>query len=109
MNGDRMRRRIMTVAIGGLCAGLVAVAAAAGATETQPAQTSLRTAGPLRDLQPAVADPTDGAYAQFAASTAGGATTAYLVLYGLNPAAAGETHGAHVHTGPCVAGNGAAA
>jgi Cu/Zn superoxide dismutase len=75
---------------------------------TEGPAAGLRTAGPLRDLQPS-ANPTDGAFAQFAATTSGNSTTAYFVINGLNPAAAGEVHGAHVHTGPCVAGNGAAA
>ena len=103
------RRRAATLMFGAAAAGSLLVGTSAGAVVTQPAKTALRTAGPLQDLQPSVADPTDGGYAQFAANTSGGSTTAYLVLYGLNPAKAGETHGAHVHTGPCVAGNGAAA
>jgi hypothetical protein len=103
------RRRLGVLGLSAFIAASLAAGAAAGATTTNAPQTALRTAGPLRDLQPAVADPTDGAYAQVAANTSGTSTTVYLVVYGLQAAAAGQVHGAHVHTGPCVAGNGAIA
>ena len=99
-------RTLGGLGVGAFMAASLIAGTPAGGTTVGSTSTALRTAGPLRDLQPAVADPTDGAYAQFAASASGGSTTAYFVLYGLNPAAAGEVHGAHVHTGPCVAGNG---
>jgi Cu-Zn family superoxide dismutase len=93
--------------------GIIAVGAFIAASLTlggpATAATGLRTAGPLRDLAPSAANPTDGAYAQVAATGSGASTTVYLVINGLSPAAAGEVHGAHVHTGPCIAGDGTSA
>lgn len=64
----------------------------------------------LRDLQTAVADPTDGAHAHVVAEEPGdGTTVVRLKVTGLDHAAVGTTLGAHAHVGPCVEGNGAAA
>jgi Cu/Zn superoxide dismutase len=65
-------------------------------------------AGPLSDLQ-ATVDPTDGATARVQVTQHAGGSTASLLVWGLDRAAAGTTYGAHVHSGDCVAGNGAAA
>ncbi len=63
--------------------------------------------GPLADLSPATADGTDGGSA-IAVGVAGSSSTAVvLVTRGLTDP--GAVHGAHVHTGPCVAGDGAIA
>lgn len=68
----------------------------------------VRTAGSLSDLQPAAAGPFDGATAavQLVASSKG--SHALLRVRGVD-GADGETFGAHLHAGPCVAGDGAAA
>ena len=63
--------------------------------------------GPLRDLAPE-ASPTDGAYARLVAFASGGGTRAVLIVTGLR-GNVGQTLGAHVHTGPCLAGQPAAA
>lgn len=63
---------------------------------------------PLADLS-ADASATDGAWAVATAAVAQGQTTVTLNLKALDRDAAGTTYGAHVHTGPCVAGDGAAA
>lgn len=65
--------------------------------------------GYLTDLQLAVADPTDGVRAGATAVTGRGQTLVVLKLRGFDPSVAGRTFGAHVHTGTCVAGDGAAA
>ena len=39
----------------------------------------------------------------------GGSTTAVLTVRGIDRAQAGRVYGAHLHVGPCVAGDGAAA
>jgi Cu/Zn superoxide dismutase len=39
----------------------------------------------------------------------GDASTAVLVVHGVDPAQVGRTFGAHLHNGPCVDGNGPAA
>ncbi len=75
---------------------------------TSPA-TATRGAGNLTDLQPASADPTDGATARALAVGHHGRTLVVLHLRGLDRSAAGRTFGAHVHTGACVPGDGAAA
>ncbi len=63
----------------------------------------------LADLS-AADNPTDGARGLLVAVSPGdGSTRFVLVLTGLDPTAAGTTFGAHVHRGPCVAGNAAAA
>ncbi len=65
--------------------------------------------GPLSDLAPSAANVTDEASAQVFAISFGDSTYFVFLLSGLDPDAAGERYGAHVHVGPCVAGNGAAA
>lgn len=65
----------------------------------------------LRDLNPAGVDPTDGARSKLTMKIDDddSETEFTLRLEGLDPAAAGRTFGAHLHFGPCVAGNGPAA
>ena len=66
----------------------------------------------LRDLRPTVVDPTDGARSKLTMKIDDeddGETEFTLRLKGLDPAAAGRTFGAHLHFGPCVAGDGPAA
>lgn len=63
----------------------------------------------LTDLAPGVPNVTDGASADVYAIGTDDRTTLILVVSGLDEGAVGETFGAHVHTGACVPGNGAAA
>ncbi len=85
---------------------LAAVPVTASAGENGPL---VRTSGPLADLQTATAGPFDGASAsvQLVASARG--SHAVLRVRGVGPAADGQSFGAHLHVGPCVAGDGAAA
>ncbi|MEO6124256.1 MAG: superoxide dismutase family protein [Ilumatobacteraceae bacterium] len=102
MTSKRLKR-IVAVAVSAACALLsVAGTADAGAARA-------RGAGPLRDLQPGTAQPTDGATAQVVATESDGTTTVTIKVQALDHAAAGMTLGAHVHVGSCVAGNGTAA
>ena len=94
---------------GWLTAAAVAAGLAVGAGPAAAASTFVQAGGALRDLQPGVANATDGATARLWAVQAGGETTYVLIVQGLDPASVGTTYGAHVHVGPCVAGNGAAA
>lgn len=73
------------------------------------AEAPTRASGPLVDLQLASADPTDGAAGRVQVTEHAGGTTVTMTLTGLDSGAAGAVHGAHVHVGSCVAGNGAAA
>jgi Cu/Zn superoxide dismutase len=68
----------------------------------------VRAAGPLADLQQATAGPFDGASAavQIVASASGSHTV--LRVRDIHHAD-GQTFGAHLHAGPCIAGNGGAA
>jgi hypothetical protein len=98
--------------------GLVSMAALAAAA---PAQAEAAThahaeqaaahvfQGSLTDLQPVTSSPFDGARAKVVFVQHGGSSMFVLVLSGVGPEAAQHTYGAHLHTGPCVAGNGAAA
>lgn len=94
---------------GWLSAAAVAAGLSIGVGPAAAASTFVQGAGALRDLQPTTANATDGATATFYGFQAGGEGTFVLVVRGLNPASAGTTFGAHVHVGPCVAGDGAAA
>lgn len=88
---------------------VTALALTLGAGPALAGPSVVRSAGALRDLSSAP-NPTDGAHGRLVAVAPGDGTT-YLVFVvtGLDPEAAGSTLGAHVHVGPCVAGNGAAA
>jgi Cu/Zn superoxide dismutase len=93
------------IALAGGAALLVAAATSAGAA----APTRARGAGELRDLQLTSEQPTDHATAQVTAVEDGSETTVTLKVQGLDHAHAGDVLGAHVHTGSCVEGDGAAA
>jgi len=82
---------------------VVAVSAPAGAS------TFIKARGSLSDLAPTVANPTDGASAKVLAVPLRDRTVVALFVRGVDRSAAGMTFGAHVHTGPCVEGDGAAA
>lgn len=89
---------------------------AAGALTTAPAGAHggargqvVHTSAALTDLQLTTENPTDGAWATFLAVGHRDRTHAVLVLKGVDRAVAGQTYGVHVHVGPCVAGDGAAA
>ena len=98
-----------TQRFGWLSAAAVAAGLAIGVGPAAAASTFVQAGGALRDLQPGTANATDGATASYWAVQAGGESTHVLIVRGLNPASAGTTFGAHVHIGPCVAGDGAAA
>ena len=100
----RGTRRFGWLATAALAAGLAVGTPPAGA-----ATLFVQSHGDLVDLQPVAANATDGATASLWAVSAGGGTTFWVFIRGLNPAAVGTTYGAHIHVGPCVAGNGAAA
>lgn len=93
-----------------LLAGLAAAAVlAAGAVPAGAATSVVTASGPLSDLS-AGAHATDGAYGRlYAVAPGDGNTYVYFIITGLDSDAAGATYGAHVHVGPCVAGNGTAA
>jgi Cu/Zn superoxide dismutase len=65
--------------------------------------------GDLVDLSSTTADPFGDASAHLVMTETGKGTMFYLRVKGIDPAAAGTAYGAHLHVGPCVEGNGAAA
>jgi Cu/Zn superoxide dismutase len=66
--------------------------------------------GDVSDLAPAAAGPFDHASAQLVlVGSHGDSTNIVLVVKDVDRSVAGQTFGAHLHTGPCVPGNGAAA
>ncbi|HUR23316.1 MAG TPA: hypothetical protein VMZ73_05530 [Acidimicrobiales bacterium] len=92
------------LATAALAAGLAVGTGPAGA-----ATTFVQSHGDLVDFQPSAGNATDGATASLWAVSSGGGTTFWVFIQGLDPEAADTTYGAHIHVGPCVAGNGAAA
>ena len=87
-------------------AAAVTTAVAVGPAVAGPA---LHFGDSLRDLTPAAGGPFDGATATLELVPHDGATTVVLGLKGIDRSVAGRTFGAHLHTGPCVAGSGSAA
>ena len=88
---------------------IVALFAAPAAASAAPHGPLVRASGPLSDLQPTTAGPFDGARAAFQLVVSAKGSHAVLRVSGIGAAAEDETFGAHLHAGPCVAGNGAAA
>lgn len=92
-----------------LIAGSTAVAVPGNAHDGDGGAT-LEVKSMLRDLHPSAVDPTDGARSKLKMSIDDDGEAEFrLVLKGIDPSAAGRRFGAHLHFGPCVAGDGAAA
>ena len=91
-------------------AGLsAAVTLMGGVPPASAAPSYVAASAPLSDLSPA-SNGTDGGYGRMYAVAPGDGNTYFvLVVTGLTQATPGTTYGAHVHVGPCIPGNGAAA
>jgi Cu/Zn superoxide dismutase len=87
------------VAVAAVLTGTAGIAVAASKIQANDWLTDLSTA----------TDVTDGARAHVVVAPLDGSTHVSLKLQGLDHLKVGQTYGAHIHTGPCVAGNGAAA
>jgi Cu/Zn superoxide dismutase len=83
-----------------------AILLAAPAASAAPAEVFK---GDLVDLSSTTADPFGDASAHLVMTETGKGTRFHLRVKGIDPAAAGTVYGAHLHIGPCVQGNGAAA
>ena len=101
MRGTRRFGWLATLAVAG---GLVVGSGPAGA-----ASLYVEAGGTLADFAPSAANATDGASADLWAVQSEGGSTYFLYVSDLDPAYEGTTYGVHIHVGPCVAGNGAAA
>ncbi|MFC9692465.1 hypothetical protein ACFTSF_28210 [Kribbella sp. NPDC056951] len=84
------------------------VVSVAPAQASSPAEV-VRARGNLRDLQLGTAGPFDHARAKFLMVQRQGRSLVILKVRGIDQSVAGREFGAHLHTGPCVTGNGAAA
>jgi Cu/Zn superoxide dismutase len=93
---------------GWLTAVALAGSLALGTGPAAAATTYIETGGELEDLQPAATNATDGAWADLWVVQSGSRSTYWVLFSGLS-GAVGTRYGVHVHVGPCVAGNGAAA
>ncbi|GAA4113785.1 hypothetical protein GCM10022415_09300 [Knoellia locipacati] len=69
----------------------------------------LRTSGPLSDFVLGTPGPFDGASARVQIVESAKGSHALLTVKGIDPSVSGQTFGAHLHDGPCIAGDGAAA
>lgn len=114
----QLRRAVVTAAVGALLCITTAPLAMAHDSERSSFRRHREhgsvsfsygyNADPLRDLQPTTSQPFDGAYASV---TMIGWRSSYFSLRvrGVDQGPVGQRYGAHLHTGPCVAGDGAAA
>ncbi|WP_344211302.1 superoxide dismutase family protein [Kribbella sancticallisti] len=91
-----------------LTAGLFAPTTAQAAPAHQTGKV-VTAHGNLRDLQPTTAGPFDHARATLLMIQHRGRSLVILQVRGINRAVAGQDFGAHLHVGPCVTGDGAAA
>lgn len=102
----------------------VAIASAAGLSAVLPASAhdsggheptgrvhgrTLVFQSPLSDLQPTTTQALEGASATVRMTLGTDRSAFVLRVRGIDRSAAGTTYGAHLHTGPCVPGDGAAA
>lgn len=102
---DTTRRRFAATLALPMAAALLAGSPLSASAE--PA--ALQFSGQLRDLDTAHTGAFDGARARVLLVRNAAGATAHLRVEGIDLQAAGATFGAHLHFGPCVAGNGAAA
>jgi hypothetical protein len=93
----------------GLVVAGAALVGTVGALAPAVAGTANVFRGDLADLAPTASGPFDHARAQLVLVGDESAANAVLVVKDVDRSVAGHTFGAHLHTGPCVAGNGAAA
>jgi Cu/Zn superoxide dismutase len=100
--------RSTTIAAAG---GLIAVAGAAAALPASASgdgddSRSVRTfRGPLQDLQPTTTEPLEGARAKVSMIRYEKRSVFILRVRGIDLSAVGHDYGAHLHSGPCVAGD----
>jgi hypothetical protein len=110
MKGSRRSAMVagaVMVTVTGITVGSIVAAVGSYASSNATKVVDVRT--DLRDLQPGSPGPLDQAWARVELMTYKGASTVILRVRDIDPAAADRTFGAHMHTGPCIAGNGAAA
>jgi len=95
------------VTVTGITVASIVVAVGSYASSNATKVLDVRT--DLRDLQPGSPGPLDQARARVELLTYKRTSTMILRVRDIDPAAADHRFGAHLHTGPCIAGDGAAA
>jgi Cu/Zn superoxide dismutase len=103
-DGNRRRSVFCCVAVGLAVASAMATAAPAEARHADD-RVDLTFAGALVDFAPLSTSPFDDASARLVMAQHASGTTFVLILSGVSKDAAGQTFGAHLHSGPCVAGS----
>jgi Cu/Zn superoxide dismutase len=93
----------------GIAVTATALAVTVAAVAPAVAGAALNFKADLRDFAPAASGPFDAARAKLTLASPADSTQAVFVVHGVDRSVAGQTFGAHLHNGPCVAGNGAAA
>jgi Cu/Zn superoxide dismutase len=102
-------RKVLTTTAVLSVSALVALPVAAAQTGEDSRARVVTAQGALRDLAPTAAGPLDGAGAVVVMVSDDGQSAVRLHVHGIDRSAAHRTFGAHLHFGPCVEGNGAAA
>lgn len=108
----RRRAALTAVTVAAFTAGAAALTLPTASAEPAESRATLDRAvfaGPLVDLAPTVSGPFDGATAVLRMRTDQLGSTFHLLVKDVGAAGRGQTFGAHLHVGPCVAGDPAAA
>lgn len=92
-----------------LISSAFAMTTALGAGPAAAAPSLVSVKGPMRDYNTAAAGPFDHAVARAKITAHKGRSTVTFRVAGISRSAAGQEFGAHLHVGPCVTDNGAAA
>jgi len=111
---NRVMRSAICVTTVGLVAGAALLSAPSAGASPDAGNGAHVFAGQLGDLQLTTPGALDGATARLTMANHQGSSTFVLnvkgiAVEGFTPSAVGATMGAHLHTGPCVVGNGAVA
>ncbi|WP_185441939.1 hypothetical protein [Kribbella qitaiheensis] len=105
-------KRTAVMMAAAMTAAIAVPISASAAPETAASTSKARVVlahGGLRDLQPAAAGAFDRARAALLMVQYDGRSLVWLQVNGIDRSMAGRSFGAHLHVGPCVAGDGAAA
>lgn len=84
---------------------ILALLGGATTASADPGHVAVRTSETLSDLQTGVSGPFDGATAAFQLVTSAQGSHGLLRVEGVGASADGHTFGAHLHVGPCIAGD----
>lgn len=109
MLGRPVRNGKAATAVGLAVCGLLVASADGAQARAEQSAVGATFSGPLTNFNTAESAPFDSATAVLRVVETTHGTNFLIQVAGIDPAAAGSEFGAHLHTGPCVKGNGAAA